>query len=942
VKTGSPDTTDVYWRYWESGGRALTVEQLRSTSGYILGLQGVFSVLDAIVFPEHLAAFLTARVSVNVLLVSTLFWLRFEYPRFCQNAIVLAVGGEILLMVYMTGGPTSDYYVGLMLVCVGMPVLLPFRRREAFVITGLFLIGFALSPLIVPGEYDTVRFLTALAFIASGCAESVVSSGLLMKARIADFQQRAELEESRDRLAALDEAKARFSANVHHELRTPLTLILAPLDALRAGEFGELSATVDKTLRTMHINGQRLLKMINNLLDLAKVESRSFEIRRRPMELGKTLRDVVDGAGDLARRKGLALALEVPRAEGGAGALPINADPDALEKVVMNLVGNALKFTEPGGSITVSASPCGLVDGFDGVRVTVADSGIGLAPEQLARIFDRFSQVDSSATRKHEGTGIGLSLARELVELHGGRIWAESGGEGRGTSMIFELPVGALAAVTEAGEDALLEEVLCDEDGRGVKLGTSIQAVEADLALPPEPGDGARFAEMERSVQRWEGQRSASEGAERGDAPALLAADVPEVLVVEDNPDMRELLAFLVGREFRTRSARNGREALERVAESLPDLVLTDVMMPEMSGTELCRALKSDAATAGVPVVLVTSKAESEMKVEGLELGADDYVTKPFHPRELMARVRALVTQRCLRRELAGRNRDLESAMAELEQAQVKLVQSERLAAVGELAAGIAHEVNNPVNFALNAVRALKGSVAELQRLGECVASIDWADDAKRPAQLDALHRLEQELAVAELTETVGELSGIIGEGLKRTHSLVADLRDFAAPGARGEQTNVDVGKGLASTAQLLKHLLREAGAALELQVPAGLPQVQGDPGALNQVFLNLIKNATESSTSREGAIRVEASARDGNVIVVVRDHGSGMSEEVRRRLFEPFFTTKEGGRGTGLGLSICKQIIESHGGRLEVESVVGEGTTMTVVLPVGGAAAGR
>ena len=277
------------------------------------------------------------------------------------------------------------------------------------------------------------------------------------------------------------------------------------------------------------------------------------------------------------------------------------------------------------------------------------------------------------------------------------------------------------------------------------------------------------------------------------------------------------------------------------------EVVLTDVMMPEMSGTELCRELKTNPETSALPVVLVTSKAEGEMKVEGLELGADDYVTKPFHPRELMARVRSLVVQRCLRRELAGRNEELEVAMADLEQTQVQLVQSERLAAVGELAAGIAHEVNNPVNFALNAVRAMKASVGELQQLGRCVAEIDWEDDAKRASQIDELKRLEQELGVDELTDTLGELSGIIGEGLTRTHSLVCDLRDFAAPGARGERTRVSVAKGLVSTAQLLKHVLREAEAQLELDIPEDLPDVQGDPGAINQVFLNLIKNATES-----------------------------------------------------------------------------------------------
>jgi signal transduction histidine kinase len=865
-------------------------------------------------------------MSVNVLLGVSLFWLRLEHPRWAQNAIALALGAEILMMIYMTGGPTSTYYVGLIILSVGMPVMLPYRRREALAITSVFFVGFAMSPLFGDHSYQQKEFFTALVFIASGCVECVISSGMLMKARIADFNQRAELEQSRDRLAALDEAKARFSANVHHELRTPLTLILAPLDALRSGDFGELSGTVERTLRTMHINGQRLLKMINNLLDLAKVESRSFGIQRRPLDLLKVVRGVVEGAADLAERKGLVLTVELP--VDSAGLPVVNADADAIEKVVMNLIGNALKFTESGGNITVAFESGIQVDGNEGVRVVVTDTGIGLPAEQLERVFDRFSQVDNSATRQHEGTGIGLSLAQELVELHGGRIWAESEGVGFGTSIIFELPVGE-------PDEAVEEEVLRDTDGRALKLGASIQAVEADLGLGYEPSEGAPFADMERGVRRWESQQDGAVLSNAPQAPAVLSDAVPEVLVVEDNPEMRELLLFLVGREFRTRQASNGREALEQVAESVPDLVLTDVMMPEMSGTELCRRLKTNPDTSTVPVVLVTSKAEGDMKVEGLELGADDYVTKPFHPRELMARVRSLVMQRCLRRELAERNQALESALATLEQAQVQLVQSERLAAVGELAAGIAHEVNNPVNFALNAVRAMKVSLVDLQQLGSQLEAIDWEDTQKRRAQIDELHRLEQELGVGELIETLGELSGIISEGLGRTQSLVGDLRDFAAPGSRGETASVDIAKGLTSTAHLLKSALRDANAELELVLPAGLPRVLGDPGALNQVFLNLIKNAAESVAGGPGSVRVEASVRDGSLRVSVSDDGAGMSPEVQQQLFEPFFTTKEGGRGTGLGLSICQQIVERHGGTIEVSSTEASGTTMTVTLPI-------
>ena len=176
-------------------------------------------------------------------------------------------------------------------------------------------------------------------------------------------------------------------------------------------------------------------------------------------------------------------------------------------------------------------------------------------------------------------------------------------------------------------------------------------------------------------------------------------------------------------------------------------------------------------------------------------------------------------------------------------------------------------------------------------------------------------------------------------EGLTRTHSLVGDLRDFAAPGARGEHASVDIEKGLRATGQLLKPLLSETGAELTLGVSPDLPHVLGDPGALNQVFLNLIKNAAESIDGGGASIQVDASVSSGSLRIRVRDNGSGMSQEVQNRSFEPFFTTKDEGRGTGLGLSICKQIIEGHGGRLEVESTEGEGTTMIVTLPVAEAA---
>ncbi|MCH2187516.1 response regulator, partial [Myxococcota bacterium] len=401
-------------------------------------------------------------------------------------------------------------------------------------------------------------------------------------------------------------------------------------------------------------------------------------------------------------------------------------------------------------------------------------------------------------------------------------------------------------------------------------------------------------------------------------------ANAPEVLIAEDNPDMRSLLATLIGREFRVRTARNGREALEKLQEHLPDLLLSDVMMPEMSGLELCREVKQNPATRTLPVVLVTSKAERDMKIEGLELGADDYVTKPFHPRELMARVRSLVRVVGLQKQLSRRNASLESALDELKQAEVQLVQSERLAAVGELAAGIAHEVNNPVNFALNSARTLEAAVQDFR------AVVGASDPGVPPASQPSAN------SVDEIASDVVELAEIIREGLSRTASLVGDLRDFSSPGRLGAQVpGVQVEKGLRSTLQLVRHDLEKRGADVHVSIEEGLPSIIGDLSGLNQVFLNLLKNAGEALGPAGGRVDLSLARHGEELIVEVSDDGAGIRSDHLNRLFEPFFTTKETGEGTGLGLSISRRIVAAHGGRIEVASAAGEGTRFSVHLPI-------
>jgi signal transduction histidine kinase len=892
----------------------------------VAGLNTAFVLLDHFLFPEDFLWMLAVRIGCNIAMGALYFFAAKKWPLRSAFVGVFAVGAMLLEVIRLAGGAGGNYTPGLMLLFLGIPVLLPFTALQAVVVVAVLMLALSLLPVVSGVGVPLNTYLLHLGFPLAAGVESVLAC-------ILDYMQRSEIERARDELKELDVAKSRFTANVHHELRTPLTLTLAPIETMLSGEFGEISALQRSYLKTVRTNGLRLLKLINNLLDLAKIEGDQLTVQRRPAQVGAVVEEIVTGARPLAERKGVRVEMR------GLGGLPVvSVDPEAFEKIVVNLVGNALKFTESGGRIAVFGEA--YEDGS--VRLTVEDSGIGIPPEQLERVFDRFAQVDGSTTREHEGTGIGLALAKELVDLHGGRIWAESEGVGRGTRMHVVLPKGEPDI---DGEAALAEPVLEAADGSVVALGRSLAAMEAELDFDDSEEvrsrrDELRLTEMEQTVERAEG--AAAPAQAKAFMPAgSVPRDAPEVLVVEDNADMRQLLSFLIGQEFQLRVARNGREAMEAVRARKPDLVLTDVMMPELSGTELCAALKGDPATEGIPVVLITSKAEREMKIEGLELGADDYVTKPFHPRELLARIRSLVKLRRLQEELSERNtlleatnEELQGTMNELKEASAQLVHAERLSALGELAAGVAHEVNNPVNFAVNALKALQECVGEVREVAAKMAQVDACEPEAFAKRIRELQRLRERLRFDERADALVELAGIVSEGLERTSKLVGDLRDFAAPDDR-PRADLDLTKGLRSTVRLVGQSLAKTGIEVRVNLPTHLPRIEGEARALNQVFLNLLKNAAESLTGRSGCIDLTARPEGDAVVIELRDDGPGIAPEVREHVFEPFFTTKNAERGSGLGLSICRRIVKQHGGSIELESEPGRGTLVRLRLPV-------
>ncbi|MCB9285589.1 MAG: response regulator [Lewinellaceae bacterium] len=398
--------------------------------------------------------------------------------------------------------------------------------------------------------------------------------------------ERAEAEKLRE----LNQVKSSFFANISHEFRTPLTLINSPLEQMIEGT---LKGDLQKYYRIMLRNGRRLLELVNQLLDLSRLESGKLQLQVAQNDLAQFVRAIAGSFESLAVRRQIDLHLRLPE-------FPLFCyfDRDKVEKILVNLISNAFKFTGENGRILVT-----LKDDGPQAELRVTDTGMGIPADQLANLFDRFYY--STQSEVQAGSGLGLSLTKELVELHGGTISVDSK-EGKGSSFIVVLPI--------APDAFRPEEIVAETPASD----TTPQHI-------PEP-------------ERTEEKKALSE--------VLSHAGKPVLLLVEDNPDVRAFVKEQLEGPYLILEAENGKEGLATALEKMPDLVISDVMMPEMDGMEFCKRLKTDEKSSHIPVIMLTAKAEQSDKLEGLELGADDYLAKPFDARELQIRVSNLLTQR--------------------------------------------------------------------------------------------------------------------------------------------------------------------------------------------------------------------------------------------------------------------------------------------------------
>jgi len=459
-------------------------------------------------------------------------------------------------------------------------------------------------------------------------------------ASIAQAQAYAEERHRAEALAELDRAKTVFFSNVSHEFRTPLTLMLGPMEDGLSDREEPLPPRQRERQEIAHRNGLRLLKLVNSLLDFSRIEAGRMRASYEPVELDVLTRDLASTFRSAIERAGMALVVDCPP----VGA-PVYVDRDMWEKIVLNLLSNAYKHTF-NGSITVRLERQG-----EQVVLSVADTGIGVAPDQVPRLFERFHRVHGARSRSHEGTGIGLALVQELAKLHGGEVTVQSQLD-HGTTFFVNLHLGA----------AHLPHDQVHDGGRIEELSVPTAVTGEAPPAPPAkvPSSSARARAYVDEDLRWMASDSVREDPPGTRLQSATPIPVGRVLLADDNADMRAYVRKLLSAHWQVEVVADGLTALAAARERPPDLILSDVMMPGLDGFGLLRELRQDDRTRHIPVILLSARAGPEANIEGLAAGADDYLTKPFSAQELLARVRAHLNLKMLRERAAAEIRDRE------------------------------------------------------------------------------------------------------------------------------------------------------------------------------------------------------------------------------------------------------------------------------------------
>jgi signal transduction histidine kinase len=718
------------------------------------------------------------------------------------------------------------------------------------------------------------------------------------------------------RARELDQLKSTFFTNVSHELRTPLTLILAPIDELLAST--HLAPAERESLLVVQRNAHGLLAHVNNLLDLDKLDAGKLEPDYRNANLAEIVRSAAANFDSVARERRMRFQVLVPE------NVPAQVDPDKIQRVVLNLLSNAFKFTPSGGAIVLELT-CAQADlGQQPARALLAvrDSGPGVAAGQREQIFERFGQAPVSGSRPTGGTGLGLSIVREFARLHGGDVRVEVAPEGGAlfeVSLPLQAPEGA--PLRDSGPDAELRRSLASGTiPPGAK--TSRPPAPSASKAPEAPAD-SRASDAPAVGLRTAAPSAPAEPADanaeaRGEPAPANDAQRPLVLVVEDNADMRGLLTRTLQSRYRVEGAEDGALGLAKARELKPDLIISDLMMPKLSGEELVSAVRAISALDATPILLLSAKTDHGLRARVLERGAQDYLLKPFSRDELMARVKNMITIK--------RTHDLLQSAAEAKQEDVEQLSREVVLRKRELELALAdaREARQHAEQASGAKSDFLSLVSH--ELRTPIASIEL--------QLDRLRRG----VAGALTEQQTEIVGRVRRSAGRLRDLVESLLEFA----RIESGRVDVRRSQVDLIKAMREVVdelkpRAESKSIQLEFASELAslQVETDPILLRLIAVNLVDNAIKYTDKGRIDVRVEQGPRGAQLRVV--DTGRGIDVAHQERIFQPFEqlddVRSKGGPGVGLGLTLVRNIARVLHADVDLESARGHGSTFTVTL---------
>ncbi|WP_205411360.1 ATP-binding protein [Mucilaginibacter pineti] len=767
-------------------------------------------------------------------------------------------------------------------------------------------------------------------------------------------------------LAAIDRSKTAFFSNVSHEFRTPLTLMLGPLEDLLAK--AELDMNSRSSVEATHRNALRLLKLVNNLLDYSRVEAGRAQAAYQRIDMCELTTDLTSSFRSIIEKAGMELMVDCQPAKD-----EVYVDRQMWEKIVLNLLSNAFKYTLE-GTISVTLAQEGRA-----VILRVSDTGVGIPEKELPHMFERFHRVENSAGRTHEGTGIGLSLVHELVNLHGGKIDIASI-EGAGSTFTVQIPVGKQHLPKENVIDTAK-----DTDSTALK-GAFIQ--EAYSLLQDE---NKRIVHEEIITETGDisGHKDVSKDKKTN------------VLIVDDNGDMRGYLKRLLEPYFTITAAVNGAEALDIINTSKQDLVLSDVMMPVMDGKTMIKILRADPATIRLPVIFLSARAGEEARIDGLEAGADDYLVKPFSAAELLTKVRAQIKITKVREEA---NLELEKANDTLELAMDtagmgiwrtewgtdELLVSDRARHIHAIPLGITLSFNETLELVVPEHRerlqvAIGNAVYNKGGFNENY-QIQPLDGGKRKwlnttgkVELDEKGEVKSVIGtILDITESKedeirkSDFIGMVSHELKTPLTSLNGYAQLLQMNARKKDDNfakeklekmtnqfkkmttlingflnvsrlesgkIQLNKNAFDINTLIEEMIEETELHMTLHRIAFHPglnvELTADRDKIGSVLSNLLGNAIKYSP--DGTPIVVSTEIDNNEFTVsIKDEGFGIKQADQEKLFDRYYRVAnyQNISGFGIGLYLSAEIIESHYGKIWVESELGKGSTFKFSLP--------